>query len=576
MPALTYHPESPTPLLTLDEHVLLRTWIRGIPLAALDRPLDNRVFAQLAECRMRLHLKAIRLQRPDAALWLKRIPDAQWERKALASLDHLQTRQDIAPALTHPLAYWLDPAWVSALNSIGLVTLAGLLEFRQQQGLGWWQAVPGLGRVSAKRVEQHLKVLWPDTTLSTKPPPLPVFSTGMVPLERFLLPEPLDGRHGRNRAESKPFIPLDNDLAAIQAWLSLRDPASHTFRSYQREAERLLLWSILARQKAFADLDAVDLAEYRSFIIDPQPAATWIGPPHAKNHPQWKPFTGPLALRSVKHAETILTGLFNFLVQQRYLAHNPLSALPRLKHPGDQLVLGVHRAFSPAHWALITSVAEQRIQHSSGQLRRKAIRTQMILQLAYATGLRLQELTQATLGDNVTLSRQTLHRQASADESLLTTTQHWLKVIGKGQKLRQVPLPPATLQLLQNGYHQLTGHAMHRQPPGYPLFPSLHNPKQAVTPLAIHKVLKAFFADVAEHARRTQPDAVTPLLQASTHWLRHTHGSAAIEQGIPLAMIRDNLGHASIATTSHYLHTEADARYEAFKHITDSHPVKPS
>ncbi len=35
-------------------------------------------------------------------------------------------------------------------------------------------------------------------------------------------------------------------------------------------------------------------------------------------------------------------------------------------------------------------------------------------------------------------------------------------------------------------------------------------------------------------------------------------------------MVRDNLGHASIATTSQYLHAEADARYEAFETFTDA------
>jgi site-specific recombinase XerD len=32
---------------------------------------------------------------------------------------------------------------------------------------------------------------------------------------------------------------------------------------------------------------------------------------------------------------------------------------------------------------------------------------------------------------------------------------------------------------------------------------------------------------------------------------------------IPLTVVRDNLGHSNIATTSQYIHTENDARYDA-------------
>ena len=51
----------------------------------------------------------------------------------------------------------------------------------------------------------------------------------------------------------------------------------------------------------------------------------------------------------------------------------------------------------------------------------------MITQLAYGTGLRLHELANSKLGDLETRQRQ-------------GKTQHWLMVLGKGQKLRDVPV----------------------------------------------------------------------------------------------------------------------------------------
>jgi len=40
----------------------------------------------------------------------------------------------------------------------------------------------------------------------------------------------------------------------------------------------------------------------------------------------------------------------------------------------------------------------------------------------------------------------------------------------------------------------------------------------------------------------------------SPHWLRHAHASHAIDHGAPLSLIQATLGHASISTTSSYLH----------------------
>jgi integrase len=142
--------------------------------------------------------------------------------------------------------------------------------------------------------------------------------------------------------------------------------------------------------------------------------------------------------------------------------------------------------------------------------------------------------------------------------------------LGKGQKLRQVPLPPQTLGLLTGYYRALTGQKLHQQPVETPLIPDLHDNQKAVTPLAVHKVLKGFFAALAARCETDDPEAATQLLKASAHWLRHTHGSVAVAQNIPLVMVRDNLGHASIATTSQYLHAEADARFEAFEHFIET------
>ena len=44
-------------------------------------------------------------------------------------------------------------------------------------------------------------------------------------------------------------------------------------------------------------------------------------------------------------------------------------------------------------------------------------------------------------------------------------------------------------------------------------------------------------------------DAARKLLEASTHWLRHTGASMEIERGRALKDLSEDLGHASMATT---------------------------
>ncbi|RMN34210.1 putative integrase/recombinase protein [Pseudomonas cannabina] len=46
------------------------------------------------------------------------------------------------------------------------------------------------------------------------------------------------------------------------------------------------------------------------------------------------------------------------------------------------------------------------------------------------------------------------------------------------------------------------------------------------------------------------------LRRASHHWLRHSHATRTLEKGADLTAVRDNLRHASIATTSAYLHSD--------------------
>jgi integrase/recombinase XerD len=52
----------------------------------------------------------------------------------------------------------------------------------------------------------------------------------------------------------------------------------------------------------------------------------------------------------------------------------------------------------------------------------------------------------------------------------------------------------------------------------------------------------------------------------SPQWLHPAHATRALERGAPIHLVKDTLGHASVATTDNYLHakpTESSAKYLA-------------
>lgn len=66
--------------------------------------------------------------------------------------------------------------------------------------------------------------------------------------------------------------------------------------------------------------------------------------------------------------------------------------------------------------------------------------------------------------------------------------------------------------------------------------------------------MRRFFQKVAKVIEVDSPALAEKLRRASPHWMRHTHATHALARGAELTTVRDNLRHASITTTSIYLH----------------------
>ena len=73
--------------------------------------------------------------------------------------------------------------------------------------------------------------------------------------------------------------------------------------------------------------------------------------------------------------------------------------------------------------------------------------------------------------------------------------------------------------------------------------------------------LKRFFRRAAREITREDPKAATRFERASAHWLRHTHGWHAVAANVPIEVVQNNLGHASLSTTTIYVTSEKRRTY---------------
>ncbi len=89
--------------------------------------------------------------------------------------------------------------------------------------------------------------------------------------------------------------------------------------------------------------------------------------------------------------------------------------------------------------------------------------------------------------------------------------------------------------------------------------------RQPMSESQVYRMFKGHFK-IAASKVETASDA-GHLIQASTHWLRHTHATHALEAGAAIEEVQENLGHASIATTSIYTHASRKKRKSAVEKL---------
>jgi site-specific recombinase XerD len=386
-----------------------------------------------------------------------------------------------------------------------------------------------------------------------------------------------DAIHSRQRILNPPEESKE-DLYHCLTFLHSYNGSQATFNSYRREIERLLQWSWFVQKKTLPNLRRLDIEEYLEFCQ--HPPLPWIGTKQVarfKNHqgervtnPDWRPFVSQitkvesqlghsannrhfkLSQKSLQAVFSVLSTFFNYLLQEDYGELNPVALIrQKSKYLQTHAYKEPIRRISNLQWDFVIETVELNAQKNPEQHER----TLFIMNCLFAMYLRISELvaderSTPTMGDF----------RADADNNW------WLQVTGKGNKVRMITVSDDMLVALKRYRNVLGLSALPHVSESTPMIAKIKGKGPVTSTRQIRFIVQDCF-DQAHHRMSEQglKEEALELRAATVHWLRHTGISEDVKHR-PKEHVRDDAGHASMATTDRYIDTEMRERHASAKH----------
>jgi len=372
-----------------------------------------------------------------------------------------------------------------------------------------------------------------------------------------VLDQTLSGEQGTNRESvSKCQLQARNDYEAMQCWLREYQHKETTYRTYQKEAERFLLWSIHERGKALSSLNRDDVEAYLNFLDDPQPREKWCGAKTGRGcrrgDAEWRPFTGPLSHSAKMTAISAIDSLFNYLVDARYLAFNPMSLIRKKRFSVKNKIaneLALHeRILTVDEWHSMLDTLDYYPESTPAEKNEKE-RLKFLVAILFLLGLRVNEL--ATHCWNA-------FRKVK--------DQWWFYVVGKGDKLARIPVNNELLRAMIQYRAHLNKTPYPVVDEARPLIASFTT-GDGITPRQINKLLKKLALETA-CKYSNEPEKSNKFKKFSAHWLRHLSATMQDKAGISFKHIRANHRHENDETTRRYVHVLDKERHEDMQQLT--------
>jgi integrase/recombinase XerD len=285
-----------------------------------------------------------------------------------------------------------------------------------------------------------------------------------------------------------------------------RGQAEHTQRTYAGLLSRFVAW---AEEQGLRDWKSVELRHLMAFLQHERERGLANAP---KDSPR------RLSSESLYLEIAALRAFYRFAENEKLLPANPAENL------------SLPRRWQRLPKALTASEIEKLLTPEMPETPPNLC-DQAVLELAYASGLRLAELRQVRL--------EQLHLEAG-----------FINVIGKGNKERVVPLGRKAVAALERYLAAGRPALVNRRSPANVFLTRRGTPFAAVT----------LWLRIKQRVRRSGIERnITP------HMLRHSFATHLLENGADLRVIQELLGHASISTTEIYTHVTGNRLREVHK-----------
>lgn len=355
-----------------------------------------------------------------------------------------------------------------------------------------------------------------------------------------------------------------------------RNKSEHTFTRFRNETERFLLWVFLIKSQPMDQLRKADILEYADFCW--QPPASWIClANHDKfilrdgcynQNPSWAPYKLkiPKNSNSSKNPDkkkyrpsqqtlmatfTAVIALYKYLMNEEYLYGNPAQiAKTDCRHFIKDSQVKEIRRLTESQWQYVFNVA-LKLANEDPVFERSLF----VISAQKTLFLRISELSERT---NWTPVMSHFWQDSEGN--------WWLKIYGKGRKLRDITVPDSFIDYLKR-YRLYRGlSALPSAGENHPIIEKIRG-QGGISSRQLIRIVQDVFDRAYEEMRLVEgEDNARKLKEASSHWLRHTGASMEIERGRALKDLSEDLGHASMATTDTvYVQTENRIRAESGK-----------
>ncbi len=349
-----------------------------------------------------------------------------------------------------------------------------------------------------------------------------------------------------------------------------RNKSVHTYDRFRNEIEKFLLWAFLIKQTSITELRKADILAYADFCWSPP--IEWIGS-HNQQHfilangffvanQAWRPFKIQAAKnqthsisdkKKYRPSQQTLTSTFtaivvfyHYLMAEELCYGNPAQIAKKdCKYFITDAQVKEIKRLSAKQWQYLLDTAVAMADQDE-----KYERNLFVIAALKTLFLRISELAERDIWSPIMG-----HFWQDDDDNW------WLKVFGKGRKLRDTTVPSDFINFIKR-YRISRGLAPLPLAGDNAVLVEKVRGQGGMTARHLRRLVQVVFDQAYTNMKQQMgEDKAIKLKQATTHWLRHTGASMEIERGRALKDLSEDLGHASMATTdSVYVQTENKKR----------------